>query len=135
MNFVFVYGSLKEGYWNHSVLQDSGFITTATTCKKFNFHTCGFPYMHEYGAVEERMKVHGELYEVTSDEVMEDLDSLEGHPYHYQRSYIRVKPDGSDFHLPVITYIPSDPSFVEGLSVCESYITVDNEQAYRWTGN
>jgi gamma-glutamylcyclotransferase (GGCT)/AIG2-like uncharacterized protein YtfP len=66
MHKVFVYGSLKKGFGNHSLLTDSHYLG---------------PYP---GVVSGEGIIHGELYEV-DDTTFSRLDRLEGYPSFYGR--------------------------------------------------
>lgn len=87
-NKVFVYGTLKKGYGNHSLLREAKFIGEALTLKRFRLFDVGFPYAvpSQRGA-----RLKGEVYEVNSPEIMKALDWLEGYPSHYKRQVIMVE--------------------------------------------
>jgi gamma-glutamylcyclotransferase (GGCT)/AIG2-like uncharacterized protein YtfP len=53
---------------------------------------------------EDGKPVVGEVYEVDNEQVMQNLDWLEGVPNHYHRAYITVN-EGVE----VMTYIPTNP--------------------------
>lgn len=79
MTKVFVYGTLKQGYGNHRLLNQEGSEFLGTFISKdssFTMSCCGFPFVNR---IEEGgNKFSGELYEVT-EEVLSQLDSLEGY--------------------------------------------------------
>ncbi len=78
---VFVYGSLKEGHWNHTVLGGAKKLSDAiSTDEHYRMRYCGYPVLYEDG----RNRVKGELY-LVDDTTMERLDRLEGHPTFYKR--------------------------------------------------
>ncbi len=83
---VFVYGSLKRGFHNHSRLMGSKFIGEAHTEKaSFQMHDLGgFPAV----TLEGQSKIIGEVFEVTEKRAMISLDMLESHPRWYQRILI-----------------------------------------------
>lgn len=81
MTKVFVYGTLKEGHGNHSYLRTSKLIRRAYVPGFLLINTTGFPYALE---AEPTDFVIGEVYEV-DDKTLENLDSLEGYPEHYNR--------------------------------------------------
>lgn len=89
MKRVFVYGTLKKGHGNNRVLGNSTFLGEAITCADgfFMYTNGGFPYVLRNGS----FFIKGELYEVTSDEVLRGLDRLEGYPSHYDRILITAK--------------------------------------------
>lgn len=89
MTRVFVYGSLRRGGWNHGLLQDSKFIGQARTAGRCALYACpvsGLPYLTTEGV----SRVTGEVFEV-SDEVLADIDSLEGHPESYCRLPVDIE--------------------------------------------
>lgn len=81
-NRVFVYGTLRKGFGNHRLLEDSTFVDNAVIRGEMR-HLGGFPGVHLHG----NDQVHGEIYEVTED-VMFRLDRLEGHPNFYERQIV-----------------------------------------------
>lgn len=79
---VFVYGTLKRGYGNNSLLSKSEFIG-ADTLKGYKMMSKGaFPAI--FKTLDEYFRVYGEVYEV-DDSTLEILDYLEGVPNHYRR--------------------------------------------------
>jgi len=86
---VFVYGSLKEGYSNHRLLEDSGasFLGGYITPPEYTMVSCGgFPGVLEGGDT----PITGEVYEI-SDNVFKRLDHLEGYPGFYDRKKITTE--------------------------------------------
>lgn len=88
---VFVYGTLKQGWGNHRLLEHSKFLGMRTTKDVYDLRNCGFPYAIRNP--EEGRKVLGELYEI-DEQTLVNLDRLEGHPHHYQRTDVEL--DGMD---------------------------------------
>lgn len=85
--FVFVYGTLKRGFWNNALLKRARFIGEGITLERFRLYTVGFPY-----AVPdpEGLPLRGEVYQVDGKTLIE-LDNLEGYPIHYLRKTVRVR--------------------------------------------
>ena len=82
--FVFVYGSLKSGHYNHSLLSNSVFVSNHITEPKFTLVDLGaFPAVLSHGAT----SIQGELYKVT-EKTLAELDKLEGYPKYYDRMKI-----------------------------------------------
>lgn len=87
MNEVFVYGTLLSGQHNNRLLSSSTLLGTDEV---------GGIEMHDLGpfpacvASERSEKVVGEVWEV-SDETLQRLDYLEGHPTFYKRVQIQTK--------------------------------------------
>ena len=88
MNRIVVYGSLRRGHGNNSLLEDSDFIDECLTESGYVMRSLGgFPCVSIGG----NQSIRGELYSV-SDDVLRQLDSLEGHPDWYERQLINVLP-------------------------------------------
>jgi gamma-glutamylaminecyclotransferase len=103
---VFVYGTLKKGYSNHSFLSGAKFIGKAETCSTYLMigKDMPFPYLLRYArASEGGLKIQGEVYEVSSD-ILAKLDMLEGVPHHYKKEEVYVVTD-SNTCMPVQTYV------------------------------
>jgi len=90
MNSVFVYGTLKKGYGNHYILQNSKFCGNAVTIEKYLFLELGIPFLTKNQKHKKRTYVFGEVYNV-NNEILTNLDDLEGHPTFYKREPIWVK--------------------------------------------
>ena len=81
---VFVYGTLKQGYGNHCLLEDSTFLGKCTTEPEFTLHSLyAFPAVLPFG----NTAIKGEVYEV-DDKTFKRLDRLEGYPSLYERIQI-----------------------------------------------
>ncbi len=83
-NFVFVYGTLRKGYHNHRLLEDSKYVAEAVITGEMR-HLGGFPGVHLHG----NNQVHGEIYAV-DEPTMASLDQLEGHPHFYEREIVET---------------------------------------------
>ncbi len=85
MHNIFVYGTLKSGFPNHSLLEgynySKGFIKDFEMYGKHNT----FPFI-SYGSGE----VFGEVYYNIPNYLLEELDALEGHPTYYHRERVWV---------------------------------------------
>ncbi len=86
-NLVAVYGTLKKGFHNNSLLRGSTYIGKGVTQKKYPMVAQGIPYLIEDEG--KGFNVDVQLYAV-SDSTLDSLDSLEGHPTWYQRKEIEV---------------------------------------------
>ncbi len=86
---VFTYGTLKKGFRNHYLLEDSKYIGDAVTKNKYGLFpsVCGgFPFaIKSYSDTE----IFGELYDINK-ETLEKLDYLEGYPDLYIREEVEV---------------------------------------------
>lgn len=78
---VFVYGTLKHGFYNHRWMQGSVYLGKAeSTFHGYMMYDNGnYPVLVTGSEV-----VKGELY-VVSEETLKNLDMLEGHPDLYER--------------------------------------------------
>ena len=86
MHLIAVYGSLKRGFGNHSLLAKSRFVAEATTEPTFTMLSLGgFPGIVAGGET----AIWCEVYEVDK-ETLHRLDRLEGHPDFYKRQDIHV---------------------------------------------
>lgn len=77
---VFVYGTLKRGFHNHSVMHAAGgeYLGRATRQCAQIYDTGGFPALRETDNPDDA--VHGEIYQVSD---YRPLDSLEGYSEAY----------------------------------------------------
>ena len=80
------YGTLRQGYGNHRLLENSKFIGDALTVDKYKMTARGIPFVHKDDPV---CQITGEVYEV-DDETLQELDYLEGHPRFYCREVIET---------------------------------------------
>ncbi len=87
---VFVYGTLKRGYSNHSLIAAATYLGKAKTADKWTMVGKGaaFPYILEKDDVLGN-HVEGEVF-VVNDKELRDLNALEGVPYHYKINTIKV---------------------------------------------
>lgn len=86
--YLFVYGSLKRGFGNDVFLQDSTFVMTTTTKEKYDMVSFGsFP-----AVVKSPQKYHieGELYVVSMEKILEEVDLLESNGTFYKRELVLV---------------------------------------------
>ncbi len=82
--YIFVYGSLKQGYWNHYLLEeDNVSYVGEATIKGFSlYHVATYPGMVKSNDLDE--KVYGEIYNI-SLKVLKSLDNLEREGFLYKR--------------------------------------------------
>jgi len=93
-HLVFVYGTLRQGCANHHLLKNAYCYGVGSTISKFAMYlVSGYPYVT---SSESRYRIAGELYAV--DKVtLAELDKMEGHPTHYERSETIVTVDGVQY--------------------------------------
>lgn len=91
-HLVFVYGTLKKGYYNNRLLDGQEFVSEATTKPKYRLYNLGsFPGLIEDNETGKAIK--GEIWRV-EERVIPRLDRLEGHPHFYRREFLEI--DGVD---------------------------------------
>ena len=69
---LFVYGTLKKGFYNHGYLGKARLIGTAILRGYDMYTNGGFPYITKGDGV-----VHGEVYEVTNEHDIKNIRMLE----------------------------------------------------------
>ena len=79
-NYVFVYGTLMQGFSNHRYMNGCKFIGRAVMKGEVYDMNCGFPAFicNSDDLEDDECYVYGELYEVP-DEMMGSMDNLEGY--------------------------------------------------------
>lgn len=83
-HLVAVYGSLRKGLHNHSLLENAKLLSTETTGNFRMYSMGGFPYIRP---VESPYDITIEVYSV-DDHEFANLDRLEGYPSFYDRKQI-----------------------------------------------
>lgn len=104
MSRLFVYGTLKRGLRNHTMLSHCPFIGQAMTFARFYLVDLGaYPGMVPFRATLVKRgvarslcaPVRGEVYDISkSPSLLEKLDDLEGVPFLFNREKISVLIDG-----------------------------------------
>lgn len=92
-HYVFVYGTLKRGYWNNQLLEDQKYLGEAVTIDSFAMFDGGFPVLvpNSRGIHSDyKASIRGELYEV-DDYGLSMCDQLEGHPEFYERYKLPIE--------------------------------------------
>ena len=100
MDEVFVYGTLKEGFYNNHLLGESRFICEAKTTPDYRLYEVfkdGFPGMIPS---DRGVSVKGEIFQV-APAILERLDQLERVPSMYRRERIKL----ADFDREVWAYL------------------------------
>lgn len=80
-----VYGTLKQGFYNHKLIEGAGLQFVGSTYTEDGAFTMactgGFPIVHEVGDEQ----ILCELYEFENFKQLNAIDKLEGHPTWYTR--------------------------------------------------
>lgn len=99
---VAVYGTLRAGFGNHSLLGDSPLVGQGRTVREFTMLASGFPVCLE--DVDDTTlpptRVVVEVYDTGAAsvpaQIVRRLDNLEGHPDWYERKPIQVQLDAGE---------------------------------------
>lgn len=120
---LFVYGSLKRGFHNHSVLTNEAEPTPATLEGAKMYSLGPYPAIVLSGDREET--VSGEMYSVTKEAVAR-IDAFEGHPTYYCRKSVVVKDgDGAAHDAWVYEYARRPKELSEEQRVLDGNWTVE----------
>jgi len=94
---VFVYGTLKRGHGNNTIMElaEARYLKTTLTQDKYFLVVHGIPYVvnqKRYSPNLEKYRgyIKGEVYEVNKKNIG-IIDNLEGHPHWYQRRKIKTQ--------------------------------------------
>lgn len=92
---VFVYGTLKQGHSNHGLMGRAKFIGAGSTVSgAFKMMNGGFPMTFAGGL----FKIRGELFEVSDQATLDNLDRLEGVPSFFNRYPVQIETGDGDVH-------------------------------------
>ncbi|MHA2366496.1 MAG: gamma-glutamylcyclotransferase family protein [Candidatus Hodarchaeales archaeon] len=84
---IAVFGSLRKGLGNHPLIENEEYIGTCRTKDKFSMFSYGaFPGL----SLQERTNITIEVYNPTTNGIMDRLDRLEGYPTFYNRKVIET---------------------------------------------
>lgn len=73
---IFVYGTLRKGFYNHRVLGNSEFVSEFKTEPSFTMVSLGaFPAVIPKG----NTAIEGEIYRVVEEKDMQNINGLEGY--------------------------------------------------------
>lgn len=98
-----VYGTLKKGFGNNTLLGKSKFLAYANSEESLRMSGIGIPYLYE-GDCAEGSQVHVELFDVKNSGNQIDIDYLEGHPSNYKRTRKKFVTHGGE-HIEAWVYI------------------------------
>lgn len=124
----FVYGTLKRGYGNNVLLNRAKFVGTATTVSGgFRMMDGGFPMVFTDGL----FNIKGEVFEVSEEETVKNLDRLEGVPSLYTREKVVVHltdNSGAEDDVEVNMYVTNPRYAGRG----GAWITPDDNNNLEW---
>lgn len=102
---LMVYGTLMNNFHNNGLLKEQKYLGKCETKEKYTMYVNGIPYVFPD---KETSTIKGELWEVSGEDYIQDLDSLEGHPDWYERKEIEVDFNGKS--ITVWLYFMPDSS-------------------------
>lgn len=126
---IFVYGSLKRGFGNHRILENSMFVGSTETVQH-NF--CMHPLHGSFPAVtigpDDSYAIMGELYEV-DNQTLNHIDMLESNGSLYTRQLVTVY-NGTEIVEAWIYLMPENNKLVAASTVqrYDRYVHTDFEQ-------
>ena len=128
-HLVAVYGSLKKGFGNYSVMESAKgkFITEAIT-KESNYVMDGYGYPYVvFNDSEHARAVKVEIYEVDDIGLKMHLDRLEGHPTFYKREKLK-------FITAIRRELEAWMYIYQG-DIKANELLIDNDNCYNWQEN
>ena len=113
--YIFTYGTLKRGFPNHYFLiEDAVFVSNAITCEKYQMYPCTnkkFPFLIKSQKVQQ---IKGEVFKTNSEELLDDLDDLEGYPNLYLKEFIDVELYNKEI-VKALVYVKNEKTFLNSV--------------------
>jgi gamma-glutamylcyclotransferase (GGCT)/AIG2-like uncharacterized protein YtfP len=91
LHLVFVYGTLRQGSWNHGLLSGQRLLGQGATKDEHALYVDHVPYV----AKEPVSRIRGEAYAVDGT-CLAALDQLEDHPREYRREQVSIGLDSGE---------------------------------------
>lgn len=89
--YLFVYGTMKKGFPNHTRLDMAKFLGAVKTVEKYAMYPRDDNYCPCVIKEENKVHIKGELYEVFFQDQIDHIDRFEGVPNYYIRETIEVE--------------------------------------------
>lgn len=128
---IFVYGTLKRGFWNHCLLKGCEFFGDAATVPTYKMIENGFPVIMSDS---EGKPLAGEIYTV-DDETLARLDELEREGSSYDRKLIDVTlslASGERLAITAFIYVGREDRFGKAFARGPLYETVNERGELDW---
>lgn len=117
--YLFVYGTLKRGHYNHDLLQAANYVSDVRTKCSYPMLQLDEPYPYLLDREGEGCPIKGELYKIDAA-TLAMLDILEGHPEHYRRREIEVVTMG--ISMRATTYFKSEDIDYDDVELLEEFV-------------
>ncbi len=117
--YLFAYGTLKRGHYNHELLRSARYVAEVTTKHPYPMVQFDEPFPYLLDREGEGRRVRGELYQIDMD-TLKMLDILEGCPEHYYRREIKVEAMG--ITVRAIAYFKTDAVDYRDCELLEEFI-------------
>ena len=114
---LMVYGTLMNGFHNNKLLEGQKFIEECETKEKYTMYVNGIPYVFPY---KETSSIKGELWEVTGEENIHQLDMLEGHPAWYRREEVEIKGLSGKIYKAWLYFLPDESLTLSNMSIIKN---------------
>jgi len=113
MELVFVYGTLKRGFSNHGILENSKYLgTTETVSRSFMMYPLFGSFPGVTICLDDGFAIMGELYEVDS-QTLNELDKLENNGKFYTRRLVSVYRKPGETVKAWMYLLPYDDKIIE----------------------
>ena len=100
---LFIYGSLKRGFHNHThLLGVAKYAGLGATLEKYALYVNGSPAVIKH---EKISKIFGELFVIHSL-TLEDIDRIKGHPNWYRREKVEILAENGRVVLAWVYFFP-----------------------------
>jgi gamma-glutamylcyclotransferase (GGCT)/AIG2-like uncharacterized protein YtfP len=107
--YLFSYGSMKKGFLNDYRLKNEKYIGKAYTKEKYNMYPAP-SFQYPYGIEDEKKwQLNGELYELITPNIINEIDKFEGVPEHYYKKEIDVICDNKEYKAYIYFRSPNNP--------------------------
>lgn len=134
--YLFVYGSLRKGFKNHTLLTTSeyhGEYTSVDNFQMITYKRADFPYLLEESLDDYPTTIiHGEIYKISPD-VLQKIDRLEDNTKLYQRKIHKFISTDNQI-MEAWVYILIKPEIISYISrqINEDYFVIKSGDWYNF---